>query len=39
MFLVSDYYHMSCTILFIDIPDLFPMTKRCEFDVIHLCDN
>lgn len=39
MFCVSDYYRMYCTILFMDAPELFLLTKRCKFDVIYLYDN
>lgn len=39
MFLVSEYYHMRCTILFMYASNLFLLTKRCKFDVIYLCDN
>lgn len=39
MFCISDYYRMCCTILFMDAPELFLLTKRRKFDVIHLCDN
>lgn len=39
MFLVSNYYRMCCTILFMDAPNLFSLTKQTKFDVIYLCDN